>query len=108
MLGEEFDGLITGVLPFGLFVQLKDLYVEGLVHVTSLPSDYYSHDPVGHRMVGERSGRIYRLTDPIRVRVSNVNLEEHKIDFEPMISTQETRSERPATRHAKKLRHKKR
>ncbi len=107
-LGEEFDGLITGVLPFGLFVQLKDLYVEGLVHVTSLPSDYYSHDPVGHRMVGERSGRIYRLTDPIRVRVSNVNLEEHKIDFEPMISTQETRSERPATRHAKKLRHKKR
>ncbi len=107
-LGEEFDGLITGVLPFGLFVQLKDLYVEGLVHVTSLPSDYYSHDPVGHRMVGERSGRIYRLTDPIRVRVSNVNLEEHKIDFEPIISAQETRSERPATRHAKKLRHKKR
>ncbi|MHB8423849.1 MAG: ribonuclease R [Gammaproteobacteria bacterium] len=107
-LGEKFDGLITGVLPFGLFVQLKDLYVEGLVHVTSLPSDYYSHDPVGHRMVGERSGRIYRLTDPIRVRVSNVNLEEHKIDFEPVISTQEARSEQPATRHAKKLRHKKR
>lgn len=84
-VGEEFDGLITGVLPFGLFVQLKDIYVEGLIHVTSLPSDYYSHDPVGHRMIGERSGRIYRLTDAIRVRVSNVNLEEHKIDFEPIL-----------------------
>ncbi|MDE2274468.1 MAG: S1 RNA-binding domain-containing protein [Gammaproteobacteria bacterium] len=81
-LGEEFDGLITGVLPFGLFVQLKDLYVEGLVHVTSLPSDYYDHDPVGHRLVGERSGRVFRLTDAVRVRVVNVNLDERKIDFE--------------------------
>jgi len=63
-LGEEFDGLITGVMPFGLFVQLKDLYVEGLVHVTSLPSDYYDHDAAGHRLVGERSGRVFRLTGP--------------------------------------------
>lgn len=107
-VGEEFDGFITSVLPFGLFVQLKELYVEGLIHVTSLPSDYYSHDPVGHRMVGERSGRIYRLTDPIRVRVSKVNLDEHKIDFEPVMSAREARSERPATCHAKKSRHKKR
>ncbi len=82
-VGEEFDGLITGVLPFGLFVQLKELYVEGLIHVTSLPSDYYSHDPVGRCLVGERSGRVFRLTDTIRVRVSRVNLDEHKIDFEP-------------------------
>ena len=81
-LGEEFDGLITGVMPFGLFVQLKDLYVEGLVHVTSLPSDYYDHDAAGHRLVGERSGRVFRLTDPLRVRVTNVNLDERKIDFE--------------------------
>ncbi|MGH8362712.1 MAG: ribonuclease R [Gammaproteobacteria bacterium] len=80
--GEEFDGLITGVLPFGLFVQLKDLYVEGLVHVTSLPSDYYDHDPIGHRLVGEHSGRVFRLTDAVRVRVVNVNLDERKIDFE--------------------------
>ncbi|MBU6509644.1 MAG: ribonuclease R [Gammaproteobacteria bacterium] len=81
-LGEEFDGLITGVTPFGVFVQLKNLYVEGLVHVTSLPSDYYDHDAVGHRLVGERSGRVFRLTDAVRVRVVNVNLEERKIDFE--------------------------
>ena len=80
--GEEFEGLVTGVTSFGLFVQIKDLYVEGLIHVTSLPSDYYSHDPVGHRLVGERSGRVFRLTDPLRVRVAAVNLDERKIDFE--------------------------
>jgi len=107
-VGEEFEGFITSVLPFGLFVQLKELYVEGLIHVTSLPSDYYSHDAAGHRMIGERSGRIYRLTDPIRVRVSNVNLEEHKIDFEPVTSTREVRSQRPVARHSKKSRRKKR
>ncbi|MHB8404194.1 MAG: ribonuclease R [Gammaproteobacteria bacterium] len=107
-VGEEFEGFITSVLPFGLFVQLKELYVEGLIHVTSLPSDYYSHDAAGHRMVGERSGRIYRLTDPIRVRVSNVNLEEHKIDFEPVTATREVRSQRPVARHSKKSRRKKR
>ena len=66
-LGEEFEGLITGVTNFGLFIQIKDLYVEGLVHVTSLPNDYYTHDPVGHRLVGERSGRVFRLTDAVRV-----------------------------------------
>ncbi len=107
-VGEEFEGFITSVLPFGLFVQLKELYVEGLIHVTSLPSDYYSHDAAGHRMIGERSGRIYRLTDPIRVRVSNVNLEEHKIDFEPVTATHATRSQRPVARHSKKSRRKKR
>ncbi len=80
--GEEFDGLVTGVTNFGLFVQIKDLYVEGLIHVTSLPNDYYTHDPVGHRLVGERSGRVFRLTDPLRVRVAAVNLDERKIDFE--------------------------
>lgn len=83
-IGEEFSGIITGVTPFGLFVQLEGLFIEGLVHVTSLPNDYYIHDPSGHRMVGERSGQVYRLTDTIRVRVTNVNLDERKIDFEPL------------------------
>ena len=80
--GEEFEGLVTGVTNFGLFVQIKDLYVEGLVHITSLPSDYYNHDPIGHRLVGERSGRVFRLTDTVRVRVAAVNVDERKIDFE--------------------------
>lgn len=102
-VGQEFDGAITGVLPFGLFVQLKDLYVEGLIHVTSLPSDYYSHDPVGHRLMGERSGHSYRLTDSVRVKVSKVDLEEHKIDFELILPAQETHSRRRSPeRHGNK------
>jgi ribonuclease R len=80
--GEEFEGLVTGVTNFGLFVQIKDLYVEGLVHITSLPSDYYNHDPIGHCLVGERSGRVFRLTDTVKVRVAAVNVDERKIDFE--------------------------
>ncbi|MDE2196077.1 MAG: ribonuclease R [Gammaproteobacteria bacterium] len=108
-VGEEFDGIITGVTPFGVFVQLNELYVEGLVHVTSLPSDYYVHDARGHRMVGERSGRVYRLTDAIRVRVSKVNLDDRKIDFEPAGSPAHAgRNVRPMTRHTKKARRKKR
>ncbi|MGH8372270.1 MAG: ribonuclease R [Gammaproteobacteria bacterium] len=93
-VGDEFDGIITGVTPFGLFVQLNDLYIEGLVHVTSLPNDYYTHDSAGHRMVGERTGQVYRLTDAIRVRVASVNLDERKIDFELLGA--------PRTKHAQK------
>jgi ribonuclease R len=80
--GEEFEGIVTGVTNFGLFVQIKDLYVEGLIHITSLPNDYYNHDAVGHRLVGERSGRVFRLTDTLRVKVAAVNVDERKIDFE--------------------------
>lgn len=83
-VGEEFDGLITGVTNFGLFVELKDLQIEGLVHVTSLENDYYRHDPSMRRLVGERSGKVYRLSDPVRVRCVRVNPDERKIDFEPV------------------------
>ena len=82
-VGETFDGVITSVTSFGLFVELKDIYVEGLVHVTSLSNDFYHFDPVGHRMTGERGGRVYRMGDPIRVQVARVNLDERKIDFVP-------------------------
>lgn len=108
-IGKEFDGIITGVTPFGLFVQLNDLYIEGLVHVTSLPNDYYTHDASGHRMVGERSGQVYRLTDAIRVRVASVNLDERKIDFEMLNAPRATRkparvSSRPGKSRSKKRR----
>ena len=83
-VGEEFDGLITGVTSFGLFVCLDETYAEGLAHVTSLPRDYYDFDPVGHCLTGERSGRVYRLGDPLRVRVTRVDVDERKIDFEPV------------------------
>jgi ribonuclease R len=82
-LGETFAGRISSVTSFGLFVELDEIFVEGLVHVTSLSSDYYTFDPVHHRMTGERSGRSYRLGDPITVVVARVDLDDKKIDFQP-------------------------
>ncbi|WP_454256283.1 ribonuclease R [Pseudomonas sp. Marseille-Q8238] len=81
-VGETFGGVITAVTGFGLFVELKDIYVEGLVHVTALPGDYYHFDPVHHRLAGERSGRSFRLGDSVEVKVMRVDLDERKIDFE--------------------------
>ena len=81
-VGREFPGVVTAVTGFGLFVMLDELYVEGLVHVTGLPKDYYTHEPSQHRMVGERTGRIFRLGDKLTVKVVRVNLDERKIDFE--------------------------
>ncbi|MDH5185063.1 MAG: ribonuclease R, partial [Gammaproteobacteria bacterium] len=80
-VNEEYDGIVTGVTGFGLFIELKDIYVEGLVHVTSLENDYYHFDPAAHRLVGERSRKIYRLGDQIRIKVIRVDLEERKVDF---------------------------
>ena len=83
-VGQVFDGIITGVTGFGLFVELREVFVEGLIHVTSLRNDYYQFDPVGHRLHGERSGQIFRLGDSVKVRVARVDLDERKIDFEPI------------------------
>lgn len=83
-LGQVFRGKISAVTGFGLFVELDDIYVEGLVHVTSLKNDYYAFDAVKHRLVGERGGHVYRLGDPMTVLVARVDLDERKIDFEPV------------------------
>ncbi|HID81053.1 MAG TPA: ribonuclease R [Chromatiales bacterium] len=81
-LGEQYPGIVTTVTSFGLFVELDEIYVEGLVHITSLPHDYYHFDPVRHRLEGKRDGKQYRLGDQIEVIVSRVDLDERKIDFE--------------------------
>ena len=81
-VGEKYTGVVSAVTGFGLFVMLDDLYVEGLIHVTGLPKDYYHHEAAHHRMVGERTGRIFRLGQKLSVRLVRVNLEERKIDFE--------------------------
>ena len=82
-VGEVFDGVITGVTNFGVFVQLDDLQIDGLVHVTSLSNDYYQFDPARLELVGERSGRRYRLGEPMRVQVQRVDLDTRRIDFRP-------------------------
>lgn len=81
-VGDTFDGVVTGVTGFGLFVELKDLYVEGLIHVTSLPRDYYIYEQAQHRLIGEHTRQVFRLGDELLVQVAAVNLEERKVDFE--------------------------
>lgn len=90
-IGEVFKGRITTVVGFGLFVQLEECWVEGLIHVTSLPRDYYVFDAAHQRMVGERTRVIHRLGDEVEVRVVRVSLEERKIDFE-LIPDQQPRT----------------
>jgi ribonuclease R len=81
-LGKEFDGIISGVTGFGVFVELSGIYVEGLLHITALKDDYYHFDPVKHALKGKHRGAVYRLGDPIRVLVARVNLDDKQVDFE--------------------------
>ena len=83
-LGEAFDATVTGVAAFGVFVTLDDVFVEGLVHVSALGSEYFRFDPVRHQLSAERSRRAFRLADRMRVRVENVNLDERRVDFTPV------------------------
>ncbi|MCG8324136.1 MAG: ribonuclease R [Thiotrichales bacterium] len=82
-VGEVFDGTISSVTSFGLFVELDDIFIEGLVHVTSLPGDYYHYESTGHRLRGERTHKVYQLAERIRVKVVRVDVDDRKIDFEP-------------------------
>lgn len=82
-IGQIFEGKISAVTGFGIFVQLDSIYVEGLVHITSLRNDYYAFDPIKHRLRGERTGQTYRLGDRVSVLVARVDLDERKIDLEP-------------------------
>lgn len=113
-IGEEFDAIITGVTNFGIFVEMADVYTEGLVHVTALKNDYYHFDPVKHQLQGERSGRTYRLTDRVRVRVMRVDIDERKIDLEiadgdkNKSSEQKADKPKPKNKNKKKKRHRQR
>ena len=89
-VGEEFDGIISGVTSFGVFVELNEVFVDGLIHITALGNDYYHFDPARHRLIGERTRGIYRLGDAIRVKVVRVDLDEARIDFEPVSMLQKT------------------
>lgn len=91
-IGEEFEGIISSVTNFGLFVELPNT-IEGLVHVSFLTDDYYRYDESQYAMIGERTANIFRIGDEIKVRVSNVNLDERSIDFE-IVGMQGKRRER--------------
>ncbi|QNR79385.1 ribonuclease R [Piscirickettsia salmonis] len=80
-IGEQFVGTISAVTHFGIFVQIKDVYIEGLVHVSQLQGDYYHFDGTRHCLMGERTKRCYTLGDEVEIVVANVNLDTKMIDF---------------------------
>ncbi len=80
-VGDVFDGVVSSVTNFGLFVRLPEYHIEGLIHITSLGQDYYHYDDVKQCLVGEHTGMQYRLGDPLEVKVAAVNLDERKIDL---------------------------
>ena len=80
-VGEEFSGLVTATTDFGLFVELADIFIEGLVHVTALPSDYYVYSEATHSLRGRKSGAIFSLGQVLKVVVSGVSVDERKIDL---------------------------
>ena len=81
-LGEELVGIISATAEFGLFVTLKDLYVDGMVHVSQLGDDFFVFDQVSQNLVGQNRGQVFGLGDEVKIKVAGVNLEERKIDFE--------------------------
>ncbi len=81
-IGENFAGRIGSVTSFGLFIELDESRVEGLVHISSLGKDYFHFDPIAHRLIGERSGQSYQIGDAVKIKVARVDLDERKIDFE--------------------------
>ena len=80
-VGETFAGTVSSVVPFGLFVTLDEVFVDGLLHISELGRDYFHHDPARHTITGERGGKVFRLADRVRVKVARVDLETSKIDF---------------------------
>ena len=83
-VGESFNGVISGVAGFGLFVELTEIFVEGLISVRDLKEDFFIYDDVHHQLSGQTGGRIYRLGDLIKVKVASVNLDDRKIEFVPV------------------------
>jgi ribonuclease R len=80
-IGEQYTGIISGVMSFGIFVELTDTLVEGLVHIKNLDDDFYLYDEKTYRLVGRDTNRLLRLGDEVTIKVEQVNLEEGKVDF---------------------------
>ena len=103
-VGSEFDGIISGVTSFGLFVGIADTGVTGLIHVTQLPNDYYHFDAGRREMVGERQGQRFRLGDTLRVQVLRASMEERKVDLR-LVPQAQVQGQSPVQRQAPVQRH---
>ncbi|HSG63691.1 MAG TPA: ribonuclease R [Gammaproteobacteria bacterium] len=94
-IGREFEVMVASIVAFGLFVRVHELQIDGLVHVSGLPDDYYHREAGGSMLVGERSGRRFRITDKLKVKLVNVDVGERKIDF---VLAEQSDAERPRER----------
>ena len=90
-IGDAFEGVVTGVASFGLFVHIEQLCVDGLVHVSTLGSDYFHFDPQRYRLEGERSGAGFGIADRVNIKVVKVSLDDRTIDFELTGNGKDTR-----------------
>lgn len=103
-VGGKFSGVISSVTGFGLFVRLDDLFIDGLVHISTLENDYYQFDAAKQRLIGENSGMQYRLGDKVRIKVEAVHLENKMVDFSLMGSERKPRrAGKTAKEKAKKV-----
>lgn len=105
-IGEEFPGIISAVTSFGFFVELADIFVEGLVHISNLGQDYFHFDPTSHQLKGERTNINFRLGDSVKIKVVRVDLDEKKMDFE-LIQKESTVKKAEGADKPKKRRRKK-
>ena len=101
-IGEEFEGVIAAVTTFGVFVELSDLYIEGLIHVSALPGDYYHFDQAKQRLIGERTRQVFQLGGAVTVRVARVDLDDRKIDLELSGVAPSRRTKTPRTAKSQK------
>ncbi len=95
-LGQEFEGMIINVRDFGFYVELDDFFIDGMVPVRSLIDDYYNYDERKHALVGERLGRVFKLGDRIQVRVAQVNVDRHLVDFSVVEKSQKSKVKQKA------------
>jgi ribonuclease R len=101
-IGDEFDGVISAVTSFGFFVELANIYVEGLVHISSLGQDYFHFDALSHQLKGEHSNTRYRLGDRVKIKVVRVDLDEKKMDFTLILKTKSNTAELPPKKKSKR------
>jgi ribonuclease R len=101
-IGDEYDGTVSAVTSFGMFVAIDDIFIEGLVHVSELGQDYFHYDQAKHMMLGERTGKRYRLGDRVRIKVMRADIETSKIDFALVETVEATDDAADASFTAKK------
>jgi ribonuclease R len=97
-VGEEFSGTVSSVTSFGIFVALDDVYVEGLVHISELGTDYFHFDQAKHRLLGERTGKQYRIGDRVKIKIARVDLETTKMDF-ALVEEKQSKESAPELPH---------